>query len=48
MIGLLTYCISLMMCQSVDDMKLQAQWDGAAGESRSRLLSDLSSKCLAV
>lgn len=35
---------SLMMCQSIDDLKIQAGWDGATGDSRSRLLSDLSSK----
>ncbi|TKA65973.1 hypothetical protein B0A49_06532 [Cryomyces minteri] len=28
--------------QSADDLKFQAQWDGASGESRSQLLSDLS------
>lgn len=40
---------SLMMCQSAEDLKYQAQWDGAAGESRSYLLSELSSKlCLNV
>ncbi|KAF2815690.1 WD40 repeat-like protein [Mytilinidion resinicola] len=33
---------SLMMCQSADDLKYQAQWDGAGGESRSILLSELS------
>ncbi|KAK7716561.1 hypothetical protein SLS57_006589 [Botryosphaeria dothidea] len=33
---------SLMMCQSADDLKAQANWDGAAGESRSILLSELS------
>ncbi|KAK8187225.1 WD repeat-containing protein 26 [Phyllosticta capitalensis] len=33
---------SLIMCQSAEDLKVQAQWDGAAGESRSRLLSELS------
>ncbi|KAB2578196.1 putative wd domain-containing protein [Lasiodiplodia theobromae] len=33
---------SLMMCQSAEDLKLQASWDGAAGESRSILLSELS------
>ncbi|KAK8184641.1 WD40-repeat-containing domain protein [Phyllosticta citribraziliensis] len=33
---------SLIMCQSAEDLKAQAQWDGAAGESRRRLLSELS------
>lgn len=33
---------SLMMCQSAEDLKGQAGWDGAAGESRSILLSELS------
>jgi hypothetical protein len=35
---------SLMMCPSAADLKLQADWDGAAGESRTLLLSELSSK----
>ncbi|KAH7079739.1 WD repeat-containing protein 26 [Paraphoma chrysanthemicola] len=33
---------SLMMCQSAEDLRNQAQWDGARGESRTHLLSDLS------
>ncbi|KAF2403111.1 WD repeat-containing protein-like protein [Trichodelitschia bisporula] len=33
---------SLMMCQSVEDLKTQANWDGAAGQSRRHLLSELS------
>jgi hypothetical protein len=38
---------SFMMCQSADDLRVQAQWDGARGDSRLHLLSDLSSKwCL--
>lgn len=37
---------SLMMCQSAEDLKYQSQWDGAAGESRNHLLSELSSKLL--
>jgi hypothetical protein len=32
------------MCQSAEDLRNQAQWDGARGESRMHLLSDLSSK----
>jgi hypothetical protein len=35
---------SLMMCQSADDLRLQAHWDGARGESRTQLLSELSSR----
>jgi hypothetical protein len=34
---------SLIMCRSADDLRLQAQWDGAKGESRRLLLSQLSS-----
>ncbi|KAJ4293588.1 hypothetical protein N0V90_008871 [Kalmusia sp. IMI 367209] len=33
---------SLMMCPSADDLKSQAVWDGADGESRTLLLSELS------
>lgn len=33
---------SLMMCQSADDLRTQAGWDGAAGDSRGLLLSELS------
>lgn len=33
-----------MMSQSAEDLKSQAQWDGAAGDSRHDLLSDLSSE----
>ncbi|KAF2095849.1 WD40 repeat-like protein [Rhizodiscina lignyota] len=36
---------SLMMCQSADDLRGQANWDGAAGQSRNLLLSDLS-RCI--
>jgi hypothetical protein len=32
-----------MMCQTAEDVKSQAQWDGARGESRTELLSELSS-----
>lgn len=31
-----------MMCQSADDLRSQADWDGAHGESRSLLLSEIS------
>ena len=34
---------SLIMCQSADDLRRQAEWDGYLGESRSQLLSELSS-----
>lgn len=34
---------SLIMCQSTDEMKAKAAWDGAFGQSRHYLLSDLSS-----
>lgn len=33
---------SLLMCNSVDDLKTKAGWDGASGESRQLLLSELS------
>lgn len=39
---ILTNC-SLMMCPSAEDLRHQSQWDGAQGESRTHLLSDLSS-----
>ena len=39
--SLLTY-YSLMMCQSAEDLRFQADWDGAQGDSRSLLLSDIS------
>lgn len=35
---------TLLMCQSIDDLKTRADWDGAEGESRRTLLSELSSK----
>jgi hypothetical protein len=42
---ILTYNIlSLLMCQTADDLKSKAEWDGAKGHSRHRLLSELSSK----
>lgn len=43
-VSVLTSISSLMMCQSAEDLKYQASWDGAAGESRRQLLSELSSK----
>lgn len=42
---LLTAC-SLIVCQSADDLKAQAQWDGALGGSRHILLEELSSVSL--
>ncbi|EMC93772.1 hypothetical protein BAUCODRAFT_26039 [Baudoinia panamericana UAMH 10762] len=33
---------SLMMCHSADDLRTQAEWDGAQGGSRNNLLSTLS------
>ncbi|TVY55385.1 WD repeat-containing protein, partial [Lachnellula suecica] len=36
---------SLLMCHSTEDLKAKAQWDGARGESRHILLSELS-KCI--
>ncbi|TQV99287.1 WD domain-containing protein [Cordyceps javanica] len=36
---------SLLMCRSTDDLKSKANWDGAQGRSRHRLLSELS-KCI--
>lgn len=35
---------SLLMCQSTEDLKVKAEWDGAKGESRHYLLSELSSE----
>jgi hypothetical protein len=35
---------SLIMCRRADDLRRQAQWDGALGNSRRELLSDLSSR----
>ncbi|RAR04119.1 glycoside hydrolase family 1 protein [Stemphylium lycopersici] len=41
-VGRLHALSALMMCQSAEDLRNQAQWDGARGESRMHLLSDLS------
>ncbi|ORX92061.1 WD repeat-containing protein-like protein [Clohesyomyces aquaticus] len=41
-VGRLHALSSLMMCQSAEDLKFQAQWDGASGDSRTLLLSELS------
>lgn len=43
--GKLHFLSSLLMCQSIEDLKLKAEWDGAQGHSRDHLLSDLS-KCI--
>lgn len=40
----LEFLSSLLMCTSADDLKDKAEWDGARGESRHTLLSELSSK----
>lgn len=39
----LHFLSSLLMCRSVEDLMVRAEWDGAGGESRKRLLSQLSS-----
>ncbi|KAJ3546560.1 hypothetical protein NM208_g1933 [Fusarium decemcellulare] len=41
----LHFLSSLLMCRSVDDLRAKAEWDGAGGHSRKRLLSELS-KCI--
>jgi hypothetical protein len=43
--GKLHFLSSLIMCQSTDDLKTKAEWDGAHGLSRHHLLSDLS-RCI--
>ena len=40
----LHFLSSLLMCRSTEDLKAKADWDGANGQSRRRLLSELSSK----
>lgn len=40
----LHFLSSLLMCQSPEDLKAKADWDGAFGQSRHFLLSELSSK----
>lgn len=40
----LNFLSPLLMCQSADEVKAKADWDGAAGQSRYHLLSSLSSK----
>lgn len=39
----LNFLSTLLMCQSADDIKTKAHWDGAEGESRHHLLAELSS-----
>ncbi|KAM5342580.1 hypothetical protein ACJ41O_013546 [Fusarium nematophilum] len=41
----LHFLSSLLMCRSVEDLMAKAEWDGASGQSRKRLLSELS-KCI--
>ncbi|RSM01725.1 hypothetical protein CDV31_011248 [Fusarium ambrosium] len=41
----LHFLSSLLMCRSVEDLMVRAEWDGVGGESRKRLLSQLS-KCI--
>ncbi|KAI1006438.1 hypothetical protein K3495_g1778 [Podosphaera aphanis] len=41
----LHFLSSLLMCQSVEELKAKAEWDGAEGRSRINLLSELS-KCV--
>lgn len=41
----LNFLSTLLMCQSADDIKSKAHWDGAAGQSRHHLLAELSSTC---
>ncbi len=39
----LHFLSTLLMCQSAEDLKLKAEWDGAHGQSRRILLSELAS-----
>lgn len=41
----LHFLSSLLMCQSAEDLKTKAEWDGAFGQSRHILLTELSSTC---
>ncbi|ORY71181.1 WD40-repeat-containing domain protein [Pseudomassariella vexata] len=43
----LHFLSSLLMCQSPDDLKSKSEWDGAYGQSRQILLSELS-KCISA
>ncbi|KAL2676812.1 hypothetical protein Neosp_010578 [[Neocosmospora] mangrovei] len=44
----LHFLSSLLMCRSVEDLMVRAEWDGAGGESRKRLLSQLSKVAVEV
>lgn len=41
----LHFLSSLLMCLSKQDLMTKASWDGAGGQSRKKLLSELSSTC---
>lgn len=41
----LNFLSTLLMCQSAEDIKAKAHWDGAEGQSRHHLLAALSSTC---
>lgn len=41
-IGRIHVLSSLMMCSTAEELKAQAQWDGAHGDSRNMLLSEIS------
>jgi hypothetical protein len=41
--GKLHFLSGLLMCRSVEDLMAKAEWDGASGQSRKLLLSELSS-----
>lgn len=43
--GKLHFLSSLLMCRSTEDLKAKANWDGAQGQSRRMLLSELS-RCI--
>jgi WD40 repeat protein len=43
--GKLHFLSSLLMCQSTDDLRAKADWDGASGQSRKQLLTKLS-RCI--
>jgi WD repeat-containing protein 26 len=44
----LHFLSTLLMCESAEDVKAKTEWDGAVGQSRRVLLSDLSSTSLCV
>lgn len=45
---LFRFPISFMMTSGADDLRERAEWDGAEGTSRRKLLASLQSKCTAV